>query len=295
MSCAACFAGSVHAGTPTGADVELPLEGAPAVPAYYAAPPAASTAAICILSDVFGFKFINVRLLADVYASKGFHVFVPDYFGGTAVPHESLAVMDEAPTTGLTFIGNGFRMLGAVLGGGVLSFIASHGAAVTEPRARAALAAVRARAAALGAPKLGAIGFCFGAPYTLRAAARGDVDAYAVAHPSSVALPADAAPLAGKRGLWCLAETDMAVRLRAAPDARGARRALTPLSPHTVWPQGRRAGKGAARRQGRNFYRVQGRFARLCRARRRAHGRRASKVRGRRRELFRRGARLRAR
>lgn len=206
MSCPACFSGSLHEGAPTGIDVDLD-----GVPAYYAAPPSASTKAIVMLSDVFGHTFVNARLLADAYALAGFHVYLPDYFAGTAVPPSSLNVLDEPPSTStLTWLANGFRMLGSVLGSGIISFIASHGDAVTAPRVAAALAAVRARATSLGVTRFGAIGFCFGAPYTLRAAAAGSVDAYAVAHPSNLKVPADAAAVAatGVKGLFCCAEHD---------------------------------------------------------------------------------------
>ena len=208
MSCPACFSGALHEGSPTGVDVDLD-----GVAVYYAAPPTPSTStkAIVILSDVFGHTFVNTRLLADAYAMAGFHVFLPDYFGGTAVPPSSLNVLDEPPSKStLQWIANGFRMCGAVVGSGIISFIASHGDAVTAPRVAAALAAVRARATALGVARIGAIGFCFGGPYTLRAAAAGSVDAYAVAHPSNLRVPEDALAVAarGSKGLFCCAEHD---------------------------------------------------------------------------------------
>ena len=160
---------------------------------------------------MFGHKFINTRLVADAYAARGHHVFIPDVLGGTAMDPAALgSALDEPPSTStLTWLANGCRMFGAVLSSGAISWIMAHGPAVTSPRVEKALAAVRARASALGAHRLGAIGFCFGAPYALQAAARGNIDAYAVAHPSNVAVPGDVAPLVGKvRGLFCLAETD---------------------------------------------------------------------------------------
>jgi dienelactone hydrolase len=218
MSCPACFSGSLHEGKPVGSDVSLPGD----VPAYYSGPPASSTKVIMILSDVFGHTFINVRLLADTYAARGFHVFVPDILGGSPIPPESLNVLDEAPTSGLTYVFNGFRMFGAVMSSGIISWMGAHGAAVTAQRVEAALAAVRARAGELGAPRLGAIGFCFGAPSALKLAAARKVDAYAVAHPSNVAVPGDLAPLAasGVKGFFALAETDAAFPASAVAAAR---------------------------------------------------------------------------
>lgn len=46
-----------------------------------------SAAAVLIVHDLLGWAFPNIRLLADHYARKaGCTVFVPDFFGGEALP-----------------------------------------------------------------------------------------------------------------------------------------------------------------------------------------------------------------
>ena len=77
MSCPECVTGSVHQGTPTGTEVKLGGLDA------YAVGSEDSKRIIVIGVDVFGWKFVNTRLLADEYASKGFGVFIPDLFSGT--------------------------------------------------------------------------------------------------------------------------------------------------------------------------------------------------------------------
>ena len=71
MSCPECVTGSVHQDTPTGTEVKLGGLDA------YAVGPKDSKRIIVIGVDVFGWKFVNTRLLADEYASKGFRVFIP--------------------------------------------------------------------------------------------------------------------------------------------------------------------------------------------------------------------------
>jgi carboxymethylenebutenolidase len=71
-------------GTPTG--VEIQVDG---VHVYHA--PATGDkgkgAGLILLSDVFGWKLPNIRLIADGLAAEGFQVYVPDLFDGDHVPH----------------------------------------------------------------------------------------------------------------------------------------------------------------------------------------------------------------
>ena len=76
MSCPHCVAGSVHQGTPLGKEVKVG-----GIDAYVVGPED-SKRIIVIGVDIFGWKFVNTRLLADEYASKGFRVVIPDLFSG---------------------------------------------------------------------------------------------------------------------------------------------------------------------------------------------------------------------
>ena len=48
----------------------------------YATGDEASSRVIVFGVDVFGWRFVNSRLLADEYASRGFRVLIPDLFAG---------------------------------------------------------------------------------------------------------------------------------------------------------------------------------------------------------------------
>jgi hypothetical protein len=84
MSCPECVSGFVHSGTPTGQVTTIHGR-----KTYVASPPEGVTpkAIIVMISDGFGWGFINNRLLADTYAAKGnFLVYLPDFMNGVFVP-----------------------------------------------------------------------------------------------------------------------------------------------------------------------------------------------------------------
>lgn len=76
MSCPDCVTGSLHEGTPIGSIIKI--AGIPA----YAVGDEDSDKVIVIASDIFGWTFLNTRLLADEYAARGFRVIMPDFFNG---------------------------------------------------------------------------------------------------------------------------------------------------------------------------------------------------------------------
>jgi dienelactone hydrolase len=83
MSCPACFSGHVHKGIPGGK-----IQTIHGLPTYVATPPEGVTpkGMIVLISDAFGWEFINNRILSDNYAEKGgFIVYLPDFMNG--LPH----------------------------------------------------------------------------------------------------------------------------------------------------------------------------------------------------------------
>ncbi|KAJ1473896.1 hypothetical protein T484DRAFT_1834443 [Baffinella frigidus] len=65
MSCPDCFKGSLDSGTPTGEETKIA-----GLDAYVAKPKAGSEAggekkAVVLITDIFGWKLLNVRLVAD--------------------------------------------------------------------------------------------------------------------------------------------------------------------------------------------------------------------------------------
>lgn len=80
MSCPDCFNGHAHEGTPLGKVTKLH-----GLDTYVAEPPDGREVKgiVVIIPDAFGWEFINNKLLADHYASKGsYRVYLPDFMNG---------------------------------------------------------------------------------------------------------------------------------------------------------------------------------------------------------------------
>ncbi|KAH7921534.1 alpha/beta-hydrolase [Leucogyrophana mollusca] len=151
---ACCWTGVKHSGTPVGQVEEIG-----GLNTYVSEPPAPTKNVILFLADVYGPFFINNKLLQDYFASCGFLVLGPDYFFGDSVPNN---VPDD-----------------------------ERNAWIAAARAPAIAAfpkwveAVKARYGTAGT-KYCAVGYCFGASFTIELAATDVVEAAALAHPANL-------------------------------------------------------------------------------------------------------------
>ncbi|KAI8588144.1 hypothetical protein BDZ88DRAFT_422677 [Geranomyces variabilis] len=102
-----CKTGYLHDPAPTGGlrGTELVRHGLN----VYVSRPATTTPspekkkAVILLSDVFGWKYPNTRILADRFALAGYTAFLPDMFDGGALPYESYThiIANPEPPKGL--------------------------------------------------------------------------------------------------------------------------------------------------------------------------------------------------
>ena len=89
---ACCISGAVHSGTPSGREDTIG-----GLPTYISEPSDGSTSkTVVFVTDVFGWKFQNVRLLADNYAKAGFFVYIPDLHEGDSLPIEFLQSVEPS-------------------------------------------------------------------------------------------------------------------------------------------------------------------------------------------------------
>ena len=95
--CGDCLTGSLHQGTPKGTISTIAR-----LPTYIARPvnTRGKPGVIVIITDAFGWDFINNRLLADEYAeTSGRMIYVPDFMFGTSSPTSSFWML-------IAFLGN---------------------------------------------------------------------------------------------------------------------------------------------------------------------------------------------
>lgn len=131
---------------------------------------------IVILTDVYGYKYNNVQLVADELAKHGYYVVIPDILNDDPIP--SIEVFAE--------------------------WFLKHGPEITSPIVDGFLAELKK---GLQPKFLGAIGYCFGAKYAVRNLTKiGPLDAAALAHPSFVSI--DEVEAIGKPVIISAAETD---------------------------------------------------------------------------------------
>ncbi|KAI0017016.1 dienelactone hydrolase family protein [Xylariomycetidae sp. FL0641] len=140
--------------------------------------PSSPKSAVLMVHDLLGWEFPNARLLADHYAREaGVAVYLPDFFGGDAVP----AAVARGGRSASSF--------------DLAGFVQRHWRDVHEG---AILQAARALRGAFA--RVGAVGFCYGGWAVCRLAAREHrlVECAVMAHPSLLVkadLDAVAAPL----------------------------------------------------------------------------------------------------
>ncbi|KAJ4359240.1 hypothetical protein N0V95_002321 [Ascochyta clinopodiicola] len=152
--------GHLHRG-PTGVEA-LAAGHRETIRAYITYPENRSTQnAILIMTDVLGFEFPNVQLIADQFAANGYFTIIPDVFNGNTVPLNPGPDFDF-PTWRATKMPR---------------------EATVDPIYATIIKHLRGE---LGVKRLGGVGYCFGGKYVCRWLKEGGLDAGFTAHPSFV-------------------------------------------------------------------------------------------------------------
>ncbi|PPQ72441.1 hypothetical protein CVT26_003770 [Gymnopilus dilepis] len=161
--CEHCVKGVIHEGEPKGK-----FEKIGGVESYVATPSGdyPKDKVILFLPDVFGLPLTNNLLLADSFAENGFKTVIPDYFNGDALPTDALAP------------GSKFD---------IQAWLAKHGAEQTRPPLDKVIAALKEQ----GVKTFGAVGYCFGARYSVDLSFENIIQANVITHPSLLKIPED--------------------------------------------------------------------------------------------------------
>jgi len=196
MSCPDCFRGGEAKGEPKGAFTTLH-----GYSTYVALPPAESTSksTILFLTDAFGLKLVNNKLLADDYALRtGHRVVIPDIIPGGGVTPDLMFAMDAAmePVKWWDIVGQLKRAWGMVKAAAVfIPFMIRAYPGKSLPYILPFARKIKADLPAGG--KLGVCGFCWGgygstnlcAEPAVEGGSERLIDAQFCAHPSGLQGP----------------------------------------------------------------------------------------------------------
>jgi len=203
MSCPDCFRGSVLDGEPTGS-IESEFNGA-----YFASGGnPESKRAIIFLTDIFGLKLQNSKILADQFAQHlKCDVWIPDLFAGK--PPVTEAQMKALPDRAGVKLGffDLVKLIFTVLPS-IPSLFISNRSAVVDERTTSLVKKLQEKK---HYEKIGAIGYCFGGGVAVRVGSTTSLfDSIVLAHPSA---PSDAQLKAIKAPTaWSQPEDDMGIK-----------------------------------------------------------------------------------
>ncbi|KAK5692852.1 hypothetical protein LTR97_010328 [Elasticomyces elasticus] len=157
-----CVKGFEWDGTPEGKAIPFPTA---SNQAYVTG--SNTEAAVMLITDVFGWDFINNRLLADHFAREAnVTVYMPDFFDGESISKDTLKKdFTEWAKDGLN----------------IMAFVGRHSREIREPEIFDCAKKLRAEY-----KKVGAIGYCYGGWAVCRLGAEGNnlVDCVSMGHPS---------------------------------------------------------------------------------------------------------------
>lgn len=180
--CNECVTGYFDEGKPTGQDILL--DGV--IPCYVAKASVESDKAIILITDIFGFEIVNIRLMADKIAARGLTVYVPDLHSGKSLGHEIYVSVTGTPDAGICGqVLDGVRFFASLPS--LISWMGQHGEKETIPILDRVISAINK----LGFTKLGTQGFCWGGKYSVMMGAGDKFKAIVAAHPSMLKMPND--------------------------------------------------------------------------------------------------------
>ncbi|KAJ6513289.1 dienelactone hydrolase [Mycena sanguinolenta] len=176
MACTECVTGVIQQGSPIGEEDKI------AGLSSYTTGDIDSTRIVVVGTDIFGWKFVNTRLLADEYASQGFRVIVPDLFDGYQIPQWTLSARDpvnEKPS----LVQRIARPLSLSV---MVPFVLRNGHPAQTAKITKLVEQLRKDKPEA---KIGFVGFCWGGRYAITL--NSIFDATVAAHPSLVKFPSE--------------------------------------------------------------------------------------------------------
>ncbi|KAF2269868.1 alpha/beta-hydrolase [Lojkania enalia] len=190
MSGPCCAAGEIHRGNPIGNETKVH-----GLDCYVAKPPSnvVPRGVVVILPDVFGWRLVNSRILADNFAKKGqWLVYLPDLMNSSAAPPSLMASIHALQLGGFAKY---WHLLKCIFY--LIPFRWATRQSIVQPRISNFFQKLRENEAAH--LPIGAAGYCWGGKWSTVLAhnvvkssfGKPLVDATFTAHPSRLRIPSD--------------------------------------------------------------------------------------------------------
>ncbi|OZJ05314.1 hypothetical protein BZG36_01588 [Bifiguratus adelaidae] len=180
-----CASGFLATGEPKGTEATFG-----GLNSYVAVPKEKPTTCVLIVTDVFGYKLVNTRLIADAFAEAGFLCVIPDLLGDAALPAD---ILETKPADELSKLSWGDYMherflKKAKLVPTMMTLIFSLSLSKVMKDIDGVLAGITEK---YGITAFGAQGYCWGGKHSIVLTHKPQVKAAVVAHPSRLSLPDD--------------------------------------------------------------------------------------------------------
>jgi len=201
MACPGCVSGFFDVGVAKGKELTIAD-----LPTYLSTPANPNGHAVVIATDIFGYRLINARLIADAFADQGFTVFIPDLFQGDPMDMSCLESMEAAQeSTGVSRIFSTVRAVFRFITT-MRQWFPKHPFPPVIEDMKRFIAAAKAE---YEVEKVAIQGYCYGGKVAVLLAGEEApvVDAISVAHPSALEVPKDIEPIKVP-SLFACAESD---------------------------------------------------------------------------------------
>ncbi|KAJ3354641.1 hypothetical protein HDU91_005750 [Kappamyces sp. JEL0680] len=190
-----CGQGFIDSGEPQGS-----VETIAGVSCYVSAAADGQTKeCVVIATDIFGYTLPNVRLIADSFASAGYHAVVPDMFKGSEAPSDVMESRDKLTTGTLLEKMGAFAYIAWLLPG----FLWRNSFVKNKVDIDVVLKELRVQ----GATKIALLGYCWGGKVAVLCGREDLADVVVAAHPGRLQFPEDI-NLLQKPTLFILSEKD---------------------------------------------------------------------------------------
>ncbi|BFZ63198.1 hypothetical protein YB2330_004318 [Saitoella coloradoensis] len=196
-----CASGHLHEGEPNGREEKVN-----GLDCYITEPEDGDRRLVVLfITDIFGYKLKNSKLLADEYAKAGYYVYMPDFHQGDSLPESLLNKIAPSETAEpKSFFTKITDTASAIVQFGPWLF--RHRDGVTKPLIESFISYIKNNTEH---QKIALVGFCWGGRHAIVFAQNPPITCSVACHPSNVSLPSEVYPVSAPTAIYAGSEDSM--------------------------------------------------------------------------------------